>query len=97
MKLESLNSALFDYEHHVNDFGSYLGLSYGCWSKIPESKDTELHRALKRYAIGWCDGERLCFKPRYGLVGIMCEKDGEKFWFHIQQKTFDDLFETSSH
>lgn len=90
--MEELNSAMFVYESHVMDFGSCLGLSYNTFSPVAESLDTELHTALRKYAVGWCRGERLCFKPKYGMVGIMCEKDGERFWFHIQEQTFDMLF-----
>lgn len=91
MNLEELNSALFTYESHVRDFGSYLDLSYHTFSRVPEIRDTELHQALRKYAIGYCPGERLSYKPDKAFVGIMCEKDGEKFWFHIMQETLDYL------
>lgn len=90
MKLEELNSALFVYETHVTDFGDYLDLSYHCFSTVPEEQDTELLTALRKYAIGYCPGEKLAFKPKAGIVGIMCEKDGERFWFHIMEQTLHE-------
>ena len=90
--IPSMDSALFGFHNHENNFGDALGLSYSVWTRVAESKDNELHAALKKYAIGWCAGERLCYKPLYALVGIMCEKDGERFWFHLQRMTLDTLF-----
>ena len=48
---------------------------------------------LKEHAVGWCDAQRILYKPMYGYVAVMCEKeDGYRFWFHIARKTFDLLF-----
>lgn len=90
--LQELNSECFLYENHESNFGDALDLSYSVFSKVPETKDNELHIALKKYAVGWCDAQRLQYKPMYGFIAIMCEKDGNRFWFHIMQKTFDQLF-----
>ena len=92
--LEELNSECFQWENYESCFGDALDLSYVLFSRIPESKDNELHAALRKYAVGWCDAQRLQFRPRYGYVAIMCEKDGYRFWFHVMQKTFDVLFDT---
>jgi hypothetical protein len=91
MKIEALNSALFSYDNYESDFGAALDLSYNVMSTLPESCDTELHTALKKYAVGYCKGDSLPFRPRAGMVGIMCEKDGEKFWFHIEESTLNKL------
>ena len=93
MKLEELNSAIFVYETHATDFGARLDLSYNCFSRVPEMQDTELLNAIRKYAVGYCRGERLCYKPQAGIAGIMCEKDGEKFWFHIMEETLDYLLD----
>ena len=93
-KLEELDPEVFTYDSHVMDYGDYLDLSYSCFSPIPEIKDKELHVALRKYAVGWCKGDRLPYKPRTDLVGIMCEKDGERFWFHLMQETLDYLLGT---
>lgn len=90
--LEELNSECFLYENHESDFGGALDLSYNVFSIIPESKDFELHNALRKYAVGWCDAQRLKYKPMFGYVAIMCEKDGYRFWFHIMQQTFNEIF-----
>jgi hypothetical protein len=42
---------------------------------------------IARNAVGWCDASRLLVRPRRDLLALMLEmSDGEKMWFHIDQK-----------
>lgn len=90
--IEELNSECFLAENHESDFAGALDLSYKAFEIVPESKDFGLHIALKKYATGWCDAQRLQYKPMLNYVAVMCEKDGYRFWFHISQGTFDTVF-----
>lgn len=89
--IAEINSALFTFDNYEAAYGDALGLSYNAFTVTPELEDSELHQALGKYAVGYCKGERLSVRPRRGAVGIMCEKDGERFWFHIQESTLDCL------
>ncbi len=75
---------MFNRETHVNEYGSLLGMVDG----------KSLDNALRERAVGWCSGERLCFRPiDETIVGLMCEdKDFNRFWFHLSRKTFDRVF-----
>ena len=87
MELPELNSAMFNRENHFNDYGHLLGLQ-------GDFSTESFNRALRERAVGWCSGERLCFRPiDETVVGLMCEdKDFNKFWFHLSKKTFDKMF-----
>jgi hypothetical protein len=84
MELPELNSAMFNRETHVNEYGSLLGMVDG----------KSLDNALRERAVGWCSGERLCFRPIDDtVVGLMCEdKDFNRFWFHLARRKFDEVF-----
>lgn len=92
--IEELNSECFLQENHESDFAGALGITYQAFAIVPESKDFELHHALKNYAVGWCDAQRLQYKPMLNYMAVMCEKDGYRFWFHITRDTFDKVFNT---
>lgn len=90
IEIEDMNPELFTYEKYVSAFGDALNLSYSVFSRTPEGCDMELILALRKYAVGWCKADRLTVRPREKLfVAIMCEKDGERFWFHIMESTKD--------
>lgn len=89
MQLPELNSECFIQENHESNFLDALGLSGGIYSK--QSGTNELHAALKRWTVGWCDAQRLQYKPMYGYVAVMCEKDGYRFWFHITREMFERI------
>lgn len=43
--------------------------------------------------VGWCDAGRLLVRPRSGEYAIMCEIDGEKFWFHHLPYMLESILE----
>lgn len=53
----------------------------------PESK-----RILNDYAIGWTYGENLPCRPKQNHVAVMFEKDDRRFWFHIRNNEFLEIF-----
>lgn len=68
--LEQIDPEQFLYEYYCADGLAFL-----------DSND------LARYATGWCDASRLRVRPRSGLLALMVETpDGDKMWFHIDQK-----------
>lgn len=91
VEIPELNPEIFIRETHVNDYGKPLGL-WGGGSDLPICTES-MNSAMRTYAIGFCKGTRLPFRPMdAGIVGLMCERDGEKFWFHLSPKTFDENF-----
>ena len=48
---------------------------------------------LRKYAIGWCYGRNLPCRPK-DEIAIMFEKDDVKFWFHLREKEFIEVFES---
>ena len=43
---------------------------------------------LKKYAVGYCDGESLLCRPKIDHKAIMFFKDGKHFWFHVTNEEF---------
>ena len=43
--------------------------------------------------VGWCHASRLLVRPRIDERAIMCEIDGEKFWFHHLPYVLDRVIE----
>jgi hypothetical protein len=47
---------------------------------------------LRRYAVGYCEGERLICRPKNGGVAVLFVKDEREFWFHLRAKEFVAVF-----
>lgn len=89
MKLEKLDPSSFTYRRWTG--GSIHDIIEGpCryWHIVsPNSK-----QLLHKYAVGWCEGEKLYFKPKAGEVGILCFKNGNFLWFHLRRNEFEEVF-----
>ena len=48
--------------------------------------------ALRKYAVGWLEGEKLYCRPKVGCVAIMWLKDNEFTWCHLTNKEFIEIF-----
>ena len=48
---------------------------------------------IAKHLVGWCDASRLLVRPRTGEFAVMCEIDGEKFWFHVLPLSLDCILE----
>lgn len=89
--IPQLDSTLFDWLTWRG--GSIHDLEItACRYSIITSPDGK--RKLRQYAIGWCYGENLGCRPKSKEIAIMFEKDGEKFWFHLRQSEFYEVFVT---
>ena len=85
MFLPKLDSTLFSWELWEVNCWDALDLSFN------ESMDLDkLLNAIHKYGIGYCDSEDLAVRPRPGYYAVMCEKDGEKFWFHVFKADFEE-------
>lgn len=73
------------------DGESYLGYKELPHNRNKKAQGDMLIRSLNKYAVGYCKASRMNIRPREGWYAIMCERDGEKFWFHIADKTLDAL------
>ena len=89
MQLSELNSECFIQENHESNFLDALGLLGGIYSGNPKTDD--ICAVLQKHAVGWCDAQRLQYKPMCGYVAVMCEKDGYRFWFHITREMFERI------
>ncbi len=43
--------------------------------------------------VGWCYAARLLVRPRVDEYAIMCEINGEKFWFHHLPYMLESILE----
>lgn len=48
---------------------------------------------IRKYAVGYIEGEFLQCRPKPGLFAILFLKDGEFSWCHITDKEFKKVFE----
>lgn len=82
--LEELNSELFIYENYEPDWWTALDLSFCDAVDV-----SNVLRKVNEYAIGYCDSSRVRLRPKDDCFAVMFEKNGRKFWFHIQKWEFE--------
>ena len=80
-----LSAERFTYELYDADW-RYRFDNYS-WDYHLTSKD------IAKVFVGWCDASRLLVRPRCGEYAIMCEIDGEKFWFHHLSPMLESILE----
>jgi len=63
--------------------------------KIPCRKEILIANGniLRKYAIGYIEGEKLLCRPKRNYTAIMFFKDEEEFWFHLRNDEFKIIFE----
>lgn len=71
----------------MTDGESYVGYPDLPHNKGKKAQGDMLIKALDKYAIGYCNSTRMNIRPREGWYAVMCERYGERFWFHISEKT----------
>jgi len=49
-------------------------------------------RTIKKYAIGYVEGERLHVRPKKNQYGVMFCYDGELSWCHLTEMEFKEVF-----
>jgi hypothetical protein len=85
--MERLDSSEFTWE--LWRAGSIHDLGIPCrkaWILSPYGRSI-----LLKFIVGWCESERLAFRPKVDEVAVMIEKDGERFWFHLRDREFKEL------
>ena len=82
--LELLNSECFIYENYESNWFSLLDMDF----KTSLGVETVM-KAVKDYAVGYCESDRVKLRPRNDSYAVMFEKDGYRFWFHIQKWEFE--------
>lgn len=83
-QLPELNSECFTYENYESGWWIVLDLDY-----LDALELTNVMRCVRKYAVGYCDSNRVRPRPKTDSYAVMFEKDGERFWFHIQKWEFE--------
>ena len=78
--VEILNSECFTYENYESNWWSLFDLSYAA-----SMNNDKIRKIIKGYAIGYCEASRVIVRPNPKCYAVMFEKDGERFWFHIEK------------
>lgn len=84
--IEKVNTSQFFYTRWRAGCLKDLGLHHRKYSII-EGKDI-----IKKYAIGYCQGECLPVRPKENTFAVMFYKDGEYFWTHLIDYEFKYVF-----
>jgi len=88
MKLEHLDSTLFDWSKWHSGSPKDLGIPYCNYKDLMIRKEV-----VRKYAIGYCNGENLLCRPKFGTKAVMFFKDSITFWFHLTNKEFNEIFD----
>ena len=80
--MEYLGEHLFNWSRWRS--GSPADLSLACRTEILVLNK----RFIRKYAVGYCDAERLVCRPKVNHKAVMFFKDGFHFWFHLTNKEF---------
>jgi len=85
--MERIDSSLFDWQSWRN--GSPIEI-FG----IQCRSDCLVTNAdlLRKYAIGYCDGESLPCRPKTNTIAVMFEKNNQRFWFHLFRLEAERIF-----
>jgi len=83
--ISQLNSECFIYDNYESNWWSLLDLDFD------QAMDVwRVMKAVKEYAVGYCESDKVRLRPRPDSYAVMFEKDGERFWFHIQKWEFEE-------
>ena len=47
---------------------------------------------ILKYAIGYCEGDKLQCRPKLNTYAVMFLKDNDFFWTHLTKKEFEIIF-----
>lgn len=84
--LPQLESSLFDYYRWEGGGLTTIGLQN-------RYDDIVLNMGIvQEYAIGWAYGLSLPCRPKDDCRGVMFEKNGERFWTHLYEWEFTEVF-----
>jgi hypothetical protein len=78
--LELLNSECFTYDNYESNWWSLFDLNF-----MQSLNRNTIRKCIKDFAVGYCEGGRITIRPNPDSYAVMFEKDGERFWFHIEK------------
>jgi hypothetical protein len=84
--LEHLNGTTFDWLSWQGGTLAKLGL-FNRKQIILSNRQT-----IKRYAVGYCEGDQLLCRPKPNTIAVMFFKEGEFFWTHLMADEFWEIF-----
>jgi len=87
--IPKINPQLFDWLVWRN--GSPLDV---CGLQLRSYNLSDIAPIIRKYSIGYCDGESLMCRPKTNHKAVMFEKDWEYYWFHLTNEEFDFIFGT---
>lgn len=82
--LEELNSECFTYDNYEADWWTRLQLSFSDAMEV-----SNVMKNVELYGVGYCDSIKVTLRPKTDSFAVMFEKDGDRFWFHIQKWEFE--------
>jgi hypothetical protein len=78
--IEKLNSECFIYENYESNWWSLFNIDYKTSLDNKNVMDV-----IKKYAVGYCESSRVNLRPKDNSYAVMFEREGKKFWFHVQK------------
>ena len=49
-------------------------------------------KVLQEYAVGYCHGKDLIYRRKEKHVAVMFEKDSVRWWTHLRNEEFENIF-----
>ncbi|MBU0847094.1 hypothetical protein KKH23_07860, partial [Patescibacteria group bacterium] len=85
---ERLDGSNLDWQAWRHGTPMELGLRCRYYSLC----SVEGKRIIREKCIGWCPGEETLARPKRNQTGIAFFHNDEKFWFHIRNHEFKEIF-----
>lgn len=82
--LKKLNSECFTYENYESNWWGLLDMDFMTALDV-----INVMRAVREFGVGYCEADKIKIRPKNSSYAVMFEKDGERFWFHIQKWEFE--------
>ena len=79
----------------LTGFAATLYVSHRRWARagLARARMAVSAQEIANVFVGCCHASRLLVRPPCGEYAIMCEIDGEKFWFHHLPQVLDWVIE----
>jgi len=85
--MNKINSSLFTWNLWRSGTLLDLGILKNRSEFILEKKNV-----LRKYAIGYCEAEKLICRPKINCIAVMFQKDDVIFWTHLYKNEFWEIF-----
>lgn len=84
--IEHLHGTSFDWLTWCGGSLTRLGVQYNSCHIMA------MRHAIRKYAVGWCEGDAVLCRPKADRVAVMFLKDGEFWWTHLMTREFRAVF-----